>query len=770
MSKVKLNRLFALALALVMTLSMAVPVLAATDEDGYTITIVPNAYTATPTDGGADATRFAAYQIFAGDINEKPSAEGGYNGTVGEDKDENGYRDPNANQLSNVKWGTGVKSDDIGKLLYELIQDGTVNSGNKLYTALTTAGYVVDIGTKTVKLPDENEKNLTLDDTAAIVAKVLADQNGFTTNPDGSKTPNNNAALARAFAEVVSKHLSDTATATSTWDSEKKEWNISIPKAGYYLIKDTHQNKPGETNKAKSDYLVGVFGDSKIYVKSNIPTVDKKIVGAQPPEGDSAEIGKPVTFQLFGTLPENFGAYDSYFYQFNDTLSKGLTYEGGGSAISNANYNNVLRVYVKIGTEYYLIDLDPMNGGEGNDEATGEGYQLSVAASGSDGETSLTVTFDDLKKLKGKKVTDTSTWAASDESVTLTLTATSEIYVEYKAHLNKDALINAANPNDVSLKYSNDPTWNGTGEEPTGETPKEYVYVYDFGVNLYKFDAIKGETNGKLAGAGFAVSKTVSGVKYYAIFAEENGKYVLAGWVEDSALTSLDTNGDGKWDSADWKAAATTGIEGTKLTGKLNEAYKDATTAKYYLALVTDANGNLNFKGLEDDITYTLSEVITPEGYDTLPGDITVTYTAEYYGENFATVIDNEIKDIQAEINRLTQESADENADKIRALQAQITVLENEKERALVGQLRSLTATVTGLDENQASQKIVENGQLVGTAYTEFAAKLNVPNTPAGYLPGTGGMGVYLFYIAGGILLACGVAFLLLSGRKKNVQ
>ena len=75
--------------------------------------------------------------------------------------------------------------------------------------------------------------------------------------------------------------------------------------------------------------MVGVFADITITAKSEAPKVYKEIVS--PPadngdrDGDDFEIGEEITFKITGSLPTNYENFDWYYYEFTDTMGKGLT-------------------------------------------------------------------------------------------------------------------------------------------------------------------------------------------------------------------------------------------------------------------------------------------------------------------------------------------------------------------------------------------------------------------------------------------------------------
>lgn len=136
--------------------------------------------------------------------------------------------------------------------------------------------------------------------------------------------------------------------------------------------------------------------------------------------------------------------------------------------------------------------------------------------------------------------------------------------------------------------------------------------------------------------------------------------------------------------------------------------------------LTTATGGILNIKGLAPG-TYYLEEVETPAGYNALPGAIKIEITATYYAAT-----DKEV---------------------------------TEKTKA-EGELKSVTATYTIDGKTSALAK-------AGTANgTLGLLSLEILNIPISTLPGTGGIGNYIFYIGGGLLIAAAIVILIASKKR----
>lgn len=273
------------------------------------------------------------------------------------------------------------------------------------------------------------------------------------------------ADVAKALGDGTMKigQLEDELTLTKpvkTVDSSKDSTEIDGLAAGYYLVKDKDDSQKG-TSDAYTTFIVQVVGDTEAKIKSDVPTVEKKVkdtndsrnTTSEWQDSADADIKDDVQYQITGTMPNNIADYTTYKYVFTDTMSKGLTYTAKNATI-------------KIG-----------------DKDVASNFQEAFV-SNEDGSTTVTWTCDNLKNIGVK------------------LTADTKVVVTYSAQLNKDAVIGAAgNPNTVNLTYSNNPNKGGEGE--TGKTPddKNIVFTYKTVVN-------KVDQDGKsLAGAAFTLDK-----------------------------------------------------------------------------------------------------------------------------------------------------------------------------------------------------------------------------------------------------------------------
>ena len=363
-------------------------------------------------------------------------------------------------------------------------------------------------------------------------------------------------------------------TATKTVVTTAPSTQISDLAYGYYLVypkgaTDT-STAPGNQTYTSAASLVSITADTAtINMKSNYPTVDKKIIPAQSgsgitvgaivdaswdgshqmelddennpedtiaPHSESDEkkagdfgIGDTVTYQLTSKVPDMTG-YNSYTFKFSDTLSKGLDLK----EVLSVKVGNTTLTAKKSGTNTYALAYDQA-------------------------KRTLTVTLNDFYNSYKNHTGET-------------------ITVVYTATLNKDAVIGMnPNTNKAVVEYSNDPTTGGTG---TSEPSIVDVHTFDFTIFKYY---LKNETKTALANAEFELYKA-------------NGE--VAG-----AKVNIKKVEEGKYRVATPEEIATEGFKSD--------------------VIVSGTNGKVLVKGL-DAGTYYLRETKAPEGYNKLLSDIKV--------------------------------------------------------------------------------------------------------------------------------------------------
>ena len=387
---------------------------------------------------------------------------------------------------------------------------------------------------------------------------------------DGS----NGAAFAKDILDWILKNKTTVAATYTTATTTDGTTVINNLAYGYYVVyplgaTDTSTAPGNETVKSVASLVNVTDTTVTINMKSNYPTVDKKIIQAQSgsgitvgaivngswegnhqmeledendPEdtiaprgaadGKKAEdfgIGDTITYQLTSKVPDMTG-YNSYTFKFSDTLSKGLDLK----EVLSVKVGNTTLKAGKTGTNTYALAYDKNT-------------------------RTLTVTLNDFYNSYKNHTGET-------------------ITVVYTATLNKDAVIGMnPNTNKAVVEYSNNPKSDGTGKsEPS------IVDVHTFDFTIFKY-YLKNETKTALANAEFELYKA-------------NGE--VAG-----AKVNIKKVEEGKYRVATPEEIATEGFKSD--------------------VIVSGTNGKVLVKGLEAG-TYYLRETKAPEGYNKLLSDIKV--------------------------------------------------------------------------------------------------------------------------------------------------
>jgi fimbrial isopeptide formation D2 family protein/LPXTG-motif cell wall-anchored protein len=273
------------------------------------------------------------------------------------------------------------------------------------------------------------------------------------------------AALAKAFADTLIEdgNLQNGVAKSNIAANADAEWTGLNP--GYYLVLDTTEGLgDGEDTDSYSAYIMQVVGAVERNAKISIPTVTKKVGDVNDSTGTTQalqnsadyDVGDKVPFTITGTLPSNYGEYETYkAYNFTDTLSDGLTPPASADDIE-----------VKIG-----------------DTSIKDNFNIAI-----NGQT-ITITLKADKDMK-----------------TIAPLGTEQIVVTYEATLNDNAVMgNTGNPNTVDLVFSNNPNQGGDGD--TGKTT-DTVLVFTFKVEVNKVTGMTAEEAGTaLAGAAFSLYK-----------------------------------------------------------------------------------------------------------------------------------------------------------------------------------------------------------------------------------------------------------------------
>lgn len=258
-------------------------------------------------------------------------------------------------------------------------------------------------------------------------------------------------------------------------------------KHGYWLfVTDASTINAGG---AGTSPIFTVVGSKSVDIteKTGVPTVEKKIVSDKDSrEYDAADsqIGQNVTYNLYGTIAENYDTYDTYFYKFSDQISKGLALQDGAQVYLYASKDAAQKDLKHENPISNITDSFTPDSGDPDEN----------------GNKTMTWTCNNLKDISGAAITKDSC-----------------IVVSYTAQINKDAVVGLnsnkeGNPNTVTLYYSNNPM-----TTDHGQTVPDTVRDYTYGLKVNKVDL---GTERPLNGAKFTImvksadNQDVEGGKY----------------------------------------------------------------------------------------------------------------------------------------------------------------------------------------------------------------------------------------------------------------
>lgn len=361
-------------------------------------------------------TRFVPYQIFKAKVHD----------------------DKNGKVTSDVEWADTITNSTTKNEIIEAIRKDASN-GDKLPPTPSAQDIADWLGTYV----SESEKG------AGVIVK-----NGDLLNTIAATVKNNEQPSGEAF------------DAGGSFKAESTGYYLFLTDDSSIGSKDEYSNK----NQTGTSPIFAVVGGTGVTVteKTGIPTVTKKVKDDKPnsewADKADSQAGQDVQYQLTGTVASNIATFGTYYYQFHDTLSAGLTANTESVEVRIYTDNNdSTGTLIDKAANHYEVGCDPQT----------------------DGKSLLTVTFGDLK------------------TAGVVLTPDSKVVVTYTAQLNSEKAVvgSIGNDNEVKLIYSNNPMSEGKGES-VPDTVRDYTYA----LKIIKQDAAPEAT--KLDGVKFTIRAT----------------------------------------------------------------------------------------------------------------------------------------------------------------------------------------------------------------------------------------------------------------------
>lgn len=324
------------------------------------------------------------------------------------------------------------------------------------------------------------------------------------------------AKAERSFALELARALAASGVSAQRCTADAQGKATFTGEEGYYLF-ITDDASVGANEAGTSPIWVPLGGaTATLEEKSAVPTLDKQVredsTGTFGKVAD-ANAGQDLDYRLVATMPENIGAFDTYFLKFSDQLPADMDLAGG-----NTSSVKVTLRYTHDGNAY------------SPDITTNSHVSMGYTRDGK-----LTVAIDDLK----------SVYSALAKDATVT--------VDYRAHLKDGCVIGAqGNLNSAVLTYAANPataqagagSWDAPDPDGTSSTLEgaHRTRTCTWKVELEKVDK---QTQARLPGARFTVrvAQTSGSADTASV-----GKYVQGDGSLGEAPHEFATGRDGKFE------------------------------------------------------------------------------------------------------------------------------------------------------------------------------------------------------------------------------
>lgn len=376
-----------------------------------------------------------------------------------------------------------------------------------------------------------------------------------------------------------------TYTETATNGSFKQE-NMED---GYYLIMSdtTDATYTKDSNSMTSAILYPIHGAKTVNSKSSTPTLKKSVEDTSSTAWDkdynkAADAGlidskiDGLRYKLTGTVASNIADFDTYQYEFRDTLPKGLT-------VTKAELDKDWGVTIKA---------------QGKD-ASGGDIDADVSSA-------FTSSVSDATTTAGSTVK----WSAADLKAALKKAGFTDdtmkdakVIVTYKPVYDSTDInqmyasaskLSEPDINTADLSFSNNPYSGGTGS--TSKTPEDQNKVYDYNLVIHKI----GEDKAAVTGAKFTLTDANGKTVGKDLTADDNGTFTFVGLDSDTEYTITETtvpHGYKHIDPIKFKITSTPNDEKTEVASI--SATETSDTSNAATLSVSDATVNAEIVNIE---------------------------------------------------------------------------------------------------------------------------------------------------------------------------
>lgn len=328
--------------------------------------------------------------------------------------------------------------------------------------------------------------------------------------------------------DLANALVNSNATYTETAaDGSFKQENMED---GYYLImSDTSDaTYTKDSNSMTSAILYPIHGAKTVNSKSSTPTLKKNVEDTSSTAWNkdynkAADAGlidskiEGLRYKLTGTVASNIADFDTYQYEFRDTLPKGLS-------VTKAELDKDWGVTIKAqGKDASDGDIDA---------DVSSAFTSSVSDATTTAGSTIKWSATDLKAALKKAGFTDDTMKDAKVIVTYKPVYDSTDINQMYASASK---LSEPDINTADLSFSNNPYEGGSGT--TSKTPEDQNKVYDYNLVIHKI----GEDKNAVTGAKFTLTDAKGNTVGKDLTADDNGTFTFVGLDSDTEYTITET-------------------------------------------------------------------------------------------------------------------------------------------------------------------------------------------------------------------------------------